>query len=640
MTAALIWGLPLVLASAAGPPAVQAPHGRQPLSRAAPLLRIGGDGYRHQSRIIAFAVSPDQRLVASGGDGEGDVRVASFSTGRLLWTARESGDPVRALAFSPDGKFLACATFFGGITLWSVEGRKALHDFPAFALGRTPLIFSGDSRHLMTIDPNDAYLVVWDVKTGKRAGRHKLPARNLSGAALSPDRSTLAVVSTVGGRKGELLLLDSSTFVLLRKIPVIHPGNGPLAFSPDGKKIACGGADGFARAWGAGDGKPLAAVRAHARSVTGVAFSPDGSVLVSSGADGGVAWYSFARSAVTRREATPRVAGACGVALSPDGKWVLAGSATLHRWPLGPGKAWAPGLEGGHKGSVKAIAAHPRAPAFATASSDHTVRLWHVGSGEALGVLRGHGCGVLSVGFTPDGKRLVSAGEDGRVFVWRLGRRGEPEGGAAPLVLSAAPRERASSACLSPDGRLVALGTQGGKVRLWSLDKKAVRWAASAHDEAVTEVCFSPDGRHLATASYHGGMCVLSGETGRLVRRHGFEDQLPSLAFSADGKSLFCGRAEGVSVVRAGRWDVAAYHKVEGRYVLGPLCRLNGAAFANVNEGGVLLYREGDWGRAATLPRAGVAAFSVGYDARTDSLIVGGHTGVVLVYRRFSSFTW
>ena len=74
-------------------------------------------------------------------------------------------------------------------------------------------------------------------------------------------------------------------------------------------------------------------------------------------------------------------------------------------------------------GAISALAFSPSGKEFASASADHSIKVWEVAGLNPLYSLEGHGAPVVAVSFSPDGKRLVSMDEEGVINFWTV--RGE-----------------------------------------------------------------------------------------------------------------------------------------------------------------------------------------------------------------------
>jgi WD40 repeat protein/serine/threonine protein kinase len=151
---------------------------------------------------------------------------------------------------------------------------------------------------------------------------------------------------------------------------------------------------------------------------------------------------------------------------------------------------------------------------------------------SALLTLEGHGGLVRSVVFSPDGKRLATGSEDGKVRVWDLAN------GREPLVLTGHAADVASVA-FSPDGQQIASGSFDQAVRLWDANTGKMLRPFLGHSKALTCVTFSPDGKRLASASHDGTVKVWDTATGNKTLEFKGDNVLVwGVAFSPDGSSL------------------------------------------------------------------------------------------------------
>ena len=99
------------------------------------------------------------------------------------------------------------------------------------------------------------------------------------------------------------------------------------------------------------------------------------------------------------------------------GSWPRAATMeSIKLWDVSDGKEAA--ILAGHRGAVRGIAYSPDGRLIGSASEDGTVRLWDVSAGKELHRLEGHTDWVYRVAFSPDGRRLASASEDGQIKLW------------------------------------------------------------------------------------------------------------------------------------------------------------------------------------------------------------------------------
>jgi WD40 repeat protein/transcriptional regulator with XRE-family HTH domain len=175
-----------------------------------------------------------------------------------------------------------------------------------------------------------------------------------------------------------------------------------------------------------------------------------------------------------------------------------------------------------------------------------------------IAVLRGPAAEVLSVAFSPDGKTLAAAGDDGSVRLWDVATR-RMIGGPLRVVANG----WVSSVAFSPDGKTLATGNADDNVELWDVaTRRMIGGPLIGDTRPVNSVAFRPDGKVLASGSADGSIRLWDVATRRQIGGAliGHTGPVNSVAFSPDGKVLASGSNDGS--VRL--WDVAAHRQIGG----------------------------------------------------------------------------
>jgi WD40 repeat protein/glycosyltransferase involved in cell wall biosynthesis len=205
----------------------------------------------------------------------------------------------------------------------------------------------------------------------------------------------------------------------------------------------------------------------------------------------------------------------------------------------------------GHDDGVFSVSFSPDGKSIATASQDGTARLWD-SQGNLLKkfTVDKNKYGVLSVSFSPDGKFIATASEDGTARLWDLqGNRIEE---------FKAHEGEVRSVSFSPDGKFIATGGADNTARLWNLQgKQLVEF--KGHKGGVLSVSFSPDGKSIATASEDGTARLWNLQGNLLKEFKGHEGGVLSVSFSPNGKSIATGAWDNTARL----WDVQSKQLVE-----------------------------------------------------------------------------
>jgi WD40 repeat protein len=202
-----------------------------------------------------------------------------------------------------------------------------------------------------------------------------------------------------------------------------------------------------------------------------------------------------------------------------------------------------------------AVAFSPDGRRLVTAGPNGSITLREFPSCREIASVAAHSAALRCLAFAPDGRTLVSGGDDANVHLWAVA-----EDGNALRLRDSIKRGHGnfviSDVAIAPDGQTLATGGGDGTVRIWDLKTRQLLHILKGHTQQVTRIAFNPtaDGPILASSSLDG--------TVRLWRRGTYQEQaaLPArsgyaygVVFSPDGKT--------VAVPYAGRcvklWNVA-----------------------------------------------------------------------------------
>ncbi|MEM7307963.1 MAG: serine/threonine-protein kinase [Planctomycetota bacterium] len=511
--------------------------------RAAPM--------KHRGRLLAVDLSPDQELIAAGGEDE--LALWSAATGQRVagfgWSSDEGGGTVNDLAFLSDAR-LVTAGKPGGVQVWDVPSGRRVED---------PMEPPGTVLAL-ALDPK---------------GRYVAGVNHRGEVTLWRVRGWDAVASFRA--TDELLACPA------------------LSFDATGELLFTGGDDRVVRAWtvddliGALDPEPLAESAGFEHGLLTLALHPGGA-LVAASADGEVRFLK-PDTLADLGELFSAPGGAADLLLPGDGRVLYAalGDGRVGQWdtatPTGQTRL------AGHLRGVGSAAFSPDGTRLASGGDDHTLRLWSVELGAGEAALRGHGDRIWDVAWSPDGRLVASGSPDTKVGLWDadggalIDLLGGHEGEVHAVAFREHPRALVSassdgtlrtwiaaegsrsrvvwrgeplrSMALYGGGRRAACGTQAGSVLL--IDLKTGETLARFDDHeggAVRAVALSPDEGTLASASVNGGIVVRDLVRERVPTR--LASPAAALAFSPDGRRLVSGGwSDPVQI-----WDAATLRPV------------------------------------------------------------------------------
>lgn len=310
----------------------------------------------HEGSVKSMAISPGGQEVTTGGTDHAARRwqlPACVPGGRPL----RHSHTVIAVAYNADATAAVTQSKDRTVRLWRLDRAGLRRLTMRHEDGITSVCLASDSRTLVSAS-DDRTVSIWDVERGDVARaviRLASPAKSVN--VTSDGASLLTVLKTGGaliwGLDGEPPTSRS----------VGAPDTSRAALSRDGRTIGTAGADNQVRLWHSDTLEQVAPSLAHESEVTALAFSADGT-LVLTGTD----------------------------------------HHTAHVWSVQAGQRVGPPLM--HLAGVQAIAVSSDC-AFAATASGSELRFWHVETGAPVGESLKHGGTIVTLQFSPDGKRLI-----------------------------------------------------------------------------------------------------------------------------------------------------------------------------------------------------------------------------------------
>jgi eukaryotic-like serine/threonine-protein kinase len=300
---------------------------------------------------------------------------------------------------------------------------------PASPAPSATLTYRGHTDHVYALawSPNGKYIAsssldetirVWHAHMGQTLLTHH--DNSLKGQALAWSPGGKYIASTSGLLCETIQTWHVSTGLNAAEYPTCNGHTEPinsLAWSPDGNKIASASDDGTAQVWDVRTGRSILAYRGHSMGVKAIAWSPNGKYLASASEDKTVHIWNAetGRNLLIYYSHRDKVNA---VAFSPDGRKIASASddGTVHLWDASTGRKIL--IYSGHSGFVTTLAWSNDGSHLAAGGLDDTIQIWETSTGTHLLTYTGHTDWISTLAWSPDGSRIASGSWDKTVQVW------------------------------------------------------------------------------------------------------------------------------------------------------------------------------------------------------------------------------
>jgi WD40 repeat protein/tetratricopeptide (TPR) repeat protein/tRNA A-37 threonylcarbamoyl transferase component Bud32 len=455
---------------------------------------------KHSASAYLTRFSPDGgRFLTVAGSryaGRGEVRIWNRDGAPIMPTLKQAAMVTNA-AFSPDGRFVITASEEGWVHLWDVGlVHTTVPSLDDGAPRYKEVAVTEDGSRAMTTS-RDGVLRLWDTNTGRPVGPPLTDVGPVALASLSPEG-------------GHLLTTDDKHCVLLWDLVsgqsrlLTCKACQPLQmheFSAAGSRLLLVGGDPLeCQVWEAATGQPVGPPIQPPDGMESAGLDGPGHRVVISHRQG----FAQVWDATTAKPLTPLLRDeetVRGAAFSADGRHVITnGFHAIRTWDAETGRQRAC-ITLDPDDNLQSLGFSPDGYRMVTVTGPgpilvtRTVRIWDVQTGKLCGQPIVHRGGVPLAIFSADSRRLLTSSYDGTARVW--------DAATTEPVTPPLPHGGSSEAAFSPDGRRVLTMDAAG-LRLWDTASGEMLCPSLPASNAYRSPTFTPDGGRIVRASTAG----------------------------------------------------------------------------------------------------------------------------------------
>jgi len=496
----------------------------------------------HRGMVSHVSLTPDGRRAVSASE-DNTLRIWDLDSGQCIRTLEGHRGGIYNVSLTPDGRRAVSASDDGTLRIWNLDTGQCLHTLAGHSLRICHVSLTLDGRKAVSAS-EDKTLRIWDVETGKCLYTLEGHRDGVCHVSLSPDGSR----AVSGCEDGTFSIWDMDTGECLHSLAGRCSLVRHISITPDGRRAVTAIFGGHLMIWDLDTGECLRSISGHMDGIDHVSITPDGRRAVSSSDDGTLRIWDLDTGECLHTLAG-HGSGVNYISLTPDGRRAVSASSdrTLRIWDLDSGECLH--TLAGHSGDVLYVSLTRDGRRAVSASSDRTLRIWnmdsgdglsspvgrseklrHVNSGWGIPTFRGNSGGVCQIDLTYDGRRAVSSSSDGSIRIWNMDT-GEC---LSPLV---GRYDNIRYVSITPDGKRVVSVSSNETLKIWDLDTGECLHLLPGHIYSVYHISLTPDGRMAVSSSYHGTLRIWDLNSGKCLRTfEGHSFDVKSILITPDGR--------------------------------------------------------------------------------------------------------
>ena len=483
----------------------------------------------HPGPIYAVAISPNGRMIASGGadkssreefEPSGLIRIWDLQTKELRPILRYNS-AVSTIAFSSNNRWIAGGSGDGTIKVWDAGSGKPIHEFKIHKKSVWKVDFSPDSKWLLSVDLDGTCLLTNLVPPYDKSATLKQHGTLIYAASFSPNNGNNGYTFATGSADKRIRLWKTSANNNAELLPDNPPLDGHndsvwiLAFSKDGQNMASGSLDGTVRLWDLNLRIERLKLTGHTGGIKALAYTEDNRILAcGTGLDGILRLWDAGTSG--QLSTLLDHAGLNeAVTFSSDGRTLASGGSEDQTILLSDvnkilntdltDNSLLHTLTGNRDGitalALSSPARDPRSSSvpnrLVSGGKDARIHFLDVATGQKLRTPTSVESTVTALTFDPTNKSFFSGEENGTVREWNALSGMEQFNFRSSF-------NAITALAFSPFPRFLAIGDEMGKIRLLDFAEEREKYIFTQHTRKITSLVFAEDGDILVSGSEDG----------------------------------------------------------------------------------------------------------------------------------------